>query len=116
MSVATFRATCNRLVSVGFGPTRIASSGLRHCDGIVFEGAEGVAALKAHTKAAHPRTVPANHAQAGFPLKPFSHKAPRATAGGLEKVEAKIAAGEYLFPANPGHTVYGGALAAEVAA
>jgi len=75
MAVATFRARCTRTALVS--PTgdkwdRVPVT----CDE-TFEGAEGVEALKAHNKEHHKGLIPANHASAGWPLKPVAHKAPK---------------------------------------
>lgn len=106
MAIATFRATCHKAVLVDDNGHRVtvpresadagvyarSRSGLEVCD-LVFEGAEGVAALRAHMKAHHgPRPVIKEPA----PLKPYVWKAPRATKGGLAKVAERIAAGDYV--------------------
>lgn len=91
MSAATFRAFCKRRVIVGRHPVAF-----REC-AETFEGAEGAAAFVAHMADVHGvKRVPGEQTPKRLSdPRPTPWKAPRHTAGGLDRLAASIAAGKY---------------------
>ena len=91
--VSTFRASCNRkaLEPHPHRAGRMVPTGAP-C-GETFEGADGAKALAAHMKTHGPRPTFKEPA----PLRPYPLHA-KATAGGLERVLEKMAAGGYDVP------------------